>query len=52
MASCIMFLILDSMFSYAGFVAIEVIAVSTIMTALTLIDAVVACRKVQPEKLA
>lgn len=38
--ACSYFLYSDGLFSYAGFAAIEVIAVSTLMCALTLLDAI------------
>ena len=42
MATCSYFLYSDGLFSYAGFVAIEVIALSTFMTCLMLVDAATA----------
>ena len=52
MLSCGYFLVSDGMFSYAGFVAIEVIALSSILMVLMLLDAVsvLKCKVVGKEK--
>jgi len=45
------FLYTDGIFSYAGFVAIEVIAISTLMACLMLLDAVSALKcRVNPKR--
>jgi competence protein ComGC len=40
MIACVYFLVTDGMFSYPGFVAIEVMVVSSVVTVLMLLDAV------------
>lgn len=52
MLACGIFLVDDGMFSYAGFVAIEVIALSSILMVLMLLDAVsvLKCKVVGKEK--
>lgn len=44
MFACGYFLWIDGIFSYAGFVAVEVISVSTMTTLLTFLDAISALR--------
>ena len=52
MTSCVYFVLSDGFFSYPGFVAVEVIFLSTIMTMLMLIDAIsaVKCKTVGKSK--
>jgi uncharacterized membrane protein YciS (DUF1049 family) len=53
MVSCGYFLMTDGMFSYAGFVAVEVIAISSILAVLMMLDAVTVlkCRARTAEKI-
>ena len=52
MFAVIYFIITDGIFSYAGFVAIEVIAISTLMASLMLLDAISALRcRTDPKRL-
>lgn len=46
MAACGIFLVTDGMWSYAGFVCVEVVALSSILATLTMLDAfsVLRCR--------
>lgn len=52
MFAVIYFIITDGIFSYAGFVAIEVIAISTLMASLMFLDAISALRcRTDPKRL-
>jgi len=52
MAACCYFLVTDGMFSYPGFICIEVIVLSSVMTVLMLLDAVsvLKCRVVGKDR--
>lgn len=53
MAACIYFLLTQGLFSYPGFICIEVIVLSSIMTVLMLLDAlsVLKCRVIGKDRM-